>query len=184
MGKAGRNQFQLTRPARVATGIAQRVLAGQVVSTHATRTGRDNLGWRCRRHAERFNSRDPHGSRLDRFGMMAGAAKFQLTRPARVATRACSRQNSYLTVSTHATRTGRDKTDHGCGSVFACFNSRDPHGSRPPFINRLKRSLLFQLTRPARVATSRKDFIEPSLLFQLTRPARVATANGGGVRRR
>ena len=123
-------------------------------------------------------------------------------------------------VSTHATRTGRDaallpirdrrgsfnsRDPHGSrpgGTITvsgaACFNSRDPHGSRLVGLPIMFMLCMFQLTRPARVATLVLTFFVLSGIvsthatrtgrdvrlvckyrlahgFQLTRPARVAT---------
>ena len=148
------SQFQLTRPARVATCCAPRRWI-------------ESLG---------FNSRDPHGSRPSRKGKWMVIRWFQLTRPARVATVLRCRYSSlrafqltrparvattkecrcaqHQLVSTHATRTGRDNSAICTAIPFAGFNSRDPHGSRPKSKKSKIAYTAFQLTRPARVATT------------------------------
>ena len=104
------------------------------------------------RDAKSFNSRDPCGSRRMTSGTSDAAGTFQLTRPARVATktnrRYCLRLLFQLTrparVATifawislivamfQLTRPARVATHRAI--VFSqriiCFNSRDPHGSR------------------------------------------------------
>ena len=123
---------------------------------------------------------------------------FQLTRPARVATARADAAGADVDVSTHATRTGRDFRDLKYMTRIMCFNSRDPHGSRQNLTYGQVNALMFQLTRPARVATGKQPiaaeriesfnsrdphgsrqvevFLRPlAQTFQLTRPARVAT---------
>ena len=167
--------FQLTRPARVATRRQSNRRAIRIVSTHATRTGRDHSVLRSNSlgycfnsrdpHGSRqlsraaitrrtsFNSRDPHGSRPPKTTNTRRVLAFQLTRPARVATTWGSAGCSTAVVSTHATRTGRDLASYKFTPFINSFNSRDPHGSRHTSRSIWTGFMSFQLTRPARVAT-------------------------------
>ena len=145
-----------------------------------------------------FNSRDPCGSRHPAATFFSDQLGFQLTRPVRVATSQILVDEVFDAVSTHATRAGRD---HRCFSVVVAhgrFNSRDPCGSRQSLLEKGWFLIVFQLTRPVRVATgnglqqprsgprfnsrdpcgSRREGMNKSQsheLFQLTRPVRVAT---------
>ena len=129
--------FQLTRPVRVATPTAKVAGLAYIVSTHATRAGRDTAIASESTHPWCFNSRDPCGSRRD-----------------------CSVVYCIdWTVSTHATRAGRDNWHSTrCPGVHS-FNSRDPCGSRPHIDWVVYRHVLFQLTRPVRVATNGFGFV-------------------------
>ena len=80
-------EFQLTRPVRVATGRGVVEVQRLMVSTHATRAGRDQV----------------------EIAADGQIIRFQLTRPVRVATRTQSERISKVFVSTHATRAGRDE---------------------------------------------------------------------------
>ena len=104
----------------------------KLVSTHATRAGRDRSPLRTSRALSGFNSRDPCGSRLDDIGLHEYT--FDVSTHATRAGRDLGNGNVRITtnVSTHATRAGRDGLLGRCPS--------------PQY--------LFQLTRPVRVATS------------------------------
>ncbi len=100
--------FQLTRPVRVATLPNIYAKNPEIVSTHATRAGRDTNTEREDKQSVCFNSRDPCGSRLRTLVVHIQHTEFQLTRPVRVATRRCAGDFRLQSVSTHATRAGRD----------------------------------------------------------------------------
>ena len=123
-------EFQLTRPARVATAPAPIELSQSEVSTHATRTGRDHHRRPSHHHQPRFNSRDPHGSRHHARRIRGHMARFNSRDP-------------------HGSRP-YNPLSKPCEQ---CFNSRDPHGSRRPKRWYEQTLHMFQLTRPARVAT-------------------------------
>ena len=124
-----------------------------------------------------FNSRAPRGARLVSNRAFLPTARFQLTRPARGATAQASTPSGFAAfqltrpargatgtfpklrdahpISTHAPRAGRDPRTHLLVSARSYFNSRAPRGARRGGQRRCGRSRRFQLTRPARGATSR-----------------------------
>ena len=83
-----------------------------LVSTHATRAGRDfsqkkqGYTWKVSTHATRAGRDEVVGD------VVAEYQKFQLTRPVRVATTTGTERLSSDSVSTHATRAGRDAIFH------------------------------------------------------------------------
>ena len=105
--------------------------------------------------------------------------QFQLTRPARGATRRLYRLSFQNSISTHTPREGRDHAPHCGARIFNYFNSHAPRGARPvsqPLS--VKSYSKFQLTRPARGATDiLYSMARNPGTFQLTRPARGATNN-------
>ena len=124
--------FQPTLPARGATYCRFAFCNGEVISTHAPRTGSDAHvpsrflaysdfnprsphGERHRRYAlndvyKYFNPRSPHGERrvVDTLKLQAGI--FQPTLPARGATLYFAPISVISGISTHAPRTGSDST--------------------------------------------------------------------------
>ena len=108
--------------------------------------------------------------------MFATYYPFQPTLPARGATLAVPSCRCYMSISTHAPRTGSDPTV----KRFCCngghFNPRSPHGERHRLL--LKIATLphaFQPTLPARGATVSLHPSGKPHLFQPTLPARGAT---------
>ena len=133
--------------------LHRRLLFELHISTHAPRAGRDftlhrsphatkNFNSRAprgarlsdlaaQRRAENFNSRAPRGARPWSLSIGKTPTEFQLTRPARGATKAMEAIKKALEISTHAPRAGRD------------------HKVLPNH----RKYRQFQLTRPARGAT-------------------------------
>ena len=127
--------FQLTRPAKDATPSKWNLQNMDKVSTHASREGRDlspslRLTWlSC------FNSCAPQRTRLVLRDKPDNASQFQLTRPAKDATRALVFGAVQALVSTHASREERDMLvldDLGCETVstHASSKGRDADNSR------------------------------------------------------
>ncbi len=103
------NPFQLTRPARGATLYKPARISAINISTHTPREGRDvpldvnRLYVKCY-----FNSHAPRGARRGLTSRLSGISIFQLTRPARGATKNSKYCNKPLDISTHTPREGRD----------------------------------------------------------------------------
>ena len=145
--------FQPTLPARGATYCRFAFCNGEVISTHAPRTGSDaHVPSRFLAYSD-FNPRSPHGERrvVDTLKLQAGI--FQPTLPARGATLYFAPISVISGISTHAPRTGSDAavpipanvvspiSTHAprTGSDFRpnlypraplYFNPRSPHGER------------------------------------------------------
>ena len=112
--------------------------ASTLISTHAPRTGSDrwipkspNMLSKISTHAPRTGSDRCLGR------VCSDDTKFQPTLPARGATRYAIEDILRLQISTHAPRTGSDVVDC-CPDVRPCvlatpsnFNLRSPHGERP-----------------------------------------------------
>ena len=119
------------------------------ISTHAPRTGSDSKGARFSLQKNHFNPRSPHGERPQTDDNGISGDIFQPTLPARGATDA-KEENSgfFLTISTHAPRTGSD--------IFCAvwmleanhFNPRSPHGERHRFVQRCIQRLYFNPRSP------------------------------------
>ena len=219
--------FQSTRPARGATSGACSVSYVTVVSIHAPRAGRDKNIPIASSVETGFNPRAPRGARPSELGRFCEFGSFQSTRPARGATqlgrfrtrhgdvsihapragrdaprkRACPNRS----VSIHAPRAGRDERPAGRQLYSNGFNPRAPRGARQGEPDGTCDGSLFQSTRPARGATTRRvhlfiscpvsihapragrddipvDVPSAPQLFQSTRPARGATIGSAGTR--
>ena len=147
-------RFQPTLPARGATTAKLQLCTASTISTHAPRTGSDDnylgyIGYDCD-----FNPRSPHGERHERIGglrdglmdfnprsphgerLMANIKSmrqkiFQPTLPARGATAVHRVDKPCVLISTHAPRTGSDRSRRARGNTRSCdFNPRSPHGER------------------------------------------------------
>ena len=101
-------KFQLTRPARGATLSPTRRQNNVKISTHTPREGRDALRANTSQPENNFNSHAPRGARLLRVQQPKRKKRFQLTRPARGATRPSCAVVIILYISTHTPREGRD----------------------------------------------------------------------------
>ena len=176
-GTGGPHEAISTHAPRTGSDLLFRALrrAHIVISTHAPRTGSDKD--RRTRAALRinFNPRSPHGERPHKPGGGAATTRFQPTLPARGATCTAPGHPRGGDISTHAPRTGSDRTAthkrrrerfqptlpaRGATVFHALleetlgdFNPRSPHGERPlPRVSR-RRRFSFQPTLPARGAT-------------------------------
>ena len=129
--------FQPTLPARGATDGQMTFLETEDISTHAPRTGSDELYFLrllfaddISTHAPRtgsdyqavsygllesdFNPRSPHGERRACKAQLSATCRFQPTLPARGATSASCLEQFDFEISTHAPRTGSDGHRQRC----------------------------------------------------------------------
>ena len=104
--------------------------------------------------ADNFNPRSPHGERPDHFRDFAEMVQFQPTLPARGATTEHPEVRTKLEISTHAPRTGSDRTGRAGVCDAGHFNPRSPHGERLYVGSHSAAYSAFQPTLPARGATS------------------------------
>ena len=150
---ADRFPFQPTLPARGATSTRRSTPSHRTISTHAPRTGSDDMERCDTAEQANFNPRSPHGERRQHYDRTRYHLLFQPTLPARGAT------------LSHVALLLR----------LYYFNPRSPHGERhcPPLPQRM--ILLFQPTLPARGATVPIAGRPPLARFQPTLPARGAT---------
>ena len=133
----------------------------RAISTHAPRTGSDADGYDCRRIADDFNPRSPHGERPT---PAAGAP------PEAV-------------ISTHAPRTGSDDVAVLAAQAHGYFNPRSPHGERrrrTPCAT--ASSPNFNPRSPHGERRYTDTDAKTGKLFQPTLPARGATPCRGGYR--
>ena len=101
------------------------------ISTHAPRTGSDTMLAFFQILVSDFNPRSPHGERPAGCCTTISVKKFQPTLPARGATSALPYRSGLRKISTHAPRTGSDKTVVTQSGNRLDFNPRSPHGERP-----------------------------------------------------
>ena len=189
--------FQSTRPARGATGPAQRMFSPNVCfNPRAPRGARHNrllCGWwsSVSIHAPRAG-RDPdafqpeqsvfvsiHAPRAGRDSTSAGRTRPPVSFNPRAPRGARHETTGYPSgpgsVSIHAPRAGRDRCTAPGRSSCCRFNPRAPRGARPLGMPASVANLSFQSTRPARGATSFQSIVDLLVEFQSTRPARGAT---------
>ena len=171
------NAFQPTLPARGATLLNLWRCLRYPISTHAPRTGSDNIGVTTTQEMLDFNPRSPHGERPAISAMLKPKKTFQPTLPARGATTVAAEKHLTAAISTHAPRTGSDIFAAAlriCKGVFQPtlpargattstpaagpprhdFNPRSPHGERPRSRRKSTSRPRFQPTLPARGATN------------------------------
>ena len=123
--------FQPTLPARGATAFGVVQIVAIAISTHAPRTGSDEITPENDAHKIDFNPRSPHGERLQADDASNIFLNFNPRsphgeRPFRVASRF-----SPFFISTHAPRTGSDVVvDEAAADLRVDFNPRSPHGER------------------------------------------------------
>ena len=176
--------FQPTLPARGATDSPWTGLQSVNISTHAPRTGSD-ANTTISLHGERnFNPRSPHGERLSSclsnlviwgfqptlpargatasISLLPSRREFQPTLPARGATPHNLFQPPVQGISTHAPRTGSDKTALDAGSEGAQFQPTLPARGATRLHNvDFSRFVKFQPTLPARGATQGSRRLQP-----------------------
>ena len=167
-------RFQFTRPAWGATAFISTPTS--VLSFQFTRPawGATVALPHFRGGEYRFNSRAPHGARQVARGEKSADSKFQFTRPAWGAT--VFRGACVAGIVFQFTRPAWGATA-GCkeGINIRSFNSRAPHGARPPTVCTCGKETEFQFTRPAWGATNSAMLPTASARFQFTRPAWGAT---------
>ena len=100
------------------------------ISTHAPRTGSDNQRFGSLIALYHFNPRSPHGERPKGRKCKMSENLFQPTLPARGATAEGTSHHVNGGISTHAPRTGSDRSEAGRESASTHFNPRSPHGER------------------------------------------------------
>ena len=148
VGAVYHHEFQSTRPMRGATTQALNTHRGLVVSIHAPRVGRDNVGIGCglgniqfqstrpvwgatpltdvSHTSSCFNPRAPCGARLAANVPHTACPTFQSTRPVWGATRCRSTPEQGSRVSIHAPRVGRDIRSISQASLLHLFQSTRP----------------------------------------------------------
>ena len=124
--------FQPTLPARGATPTVRDCGAGQLISTHAPRTGSDTRQiWVILFAQKNFNPRSPHGERPPRL------------------TAVCRQE-----ISTHAPRTGSDVNYYADLLATSVISTHAPRtGSDTEYVDEDGNIQKFQPTLPARGAT-------------------------------
>ena len=150
----------------------------RIISTHAPRTGSDGSRDTGIYRIIDFNPRSPHGERPLIVAASAASMVFQPTLPARGATMTitialrlvqafqptlpargatvmCASGRRRIRISTHAPRTGSDRTIWDSSEHLRHFNPRSPHGERRAASTTSRNSSSFQPTLPARGATAR-----------------------------
>ncbi len=101
------------------------------ISTHAPRTGSDNVPGECLTAQRLFQPTLPaRGATLGQPVREPQRKQFQPTLPARGATNMVFPLTFTQSISTHAPRTGSDRTWRFSPSARAHFNPRSPHGER------------------------------------------------------
>ena len=148
-------RFQLTRPARGATGEWSENANGSYISTHAPRAGRDEDDLPLRHMRGHFNSRAPRGARRSERQPRGCRNGFQLTRPARGATLWRGLLKTIPPNFNSRAPRGARLPAADVSSLTGDFNSRAPRGARQLNSAPKVTNCEFQLTRPARGATSR-----------------------------
>ena len=102
-----------------------------LISIHAPRMGRDNLGLANDRISELFQSTRPvWGATISR-GAVSVFTEFQSTRPVWGATIKAWRKGIHDAISIHAPRMGRDEEPDQQYAALLNFNPRAPYGARP-----------------------------------------------------
>ena len=147
------SRFQPTLPARGATLRRKFLVFANSISTHAPRTGSDGLSIRPRRCTADFNPRSPHGERQSPCSRPLETGKFQPTLPARGATSRKEELQERHRISTHAPRTGSDRTFPSVLHPNGRFQPTLPARGATGYIGQGDKSDLFQPTLPARGAT-------------------------------
>ena len=146
-------QFQPTLPARGATAQRRPERRHRRISTHAPRTGSDQIKPGTVRQNGDFNPRSPHGERR-RFSSLS-------LRP--------------MYISTHAPRTGSDLMALVERLKIRLFQPTLPARGATRTKKSYKNGIEFQPTLPARGATLPSTTSSGFALFQPTLPARGAT---------
>ena len=198
-GTGGPHEAISTHAPRTGSDLLFRALrrAHIVISTHAPRTGSDKD--RRTRAALRinFNPRSPHGERPHKPGGGAATTRFQPTLPARGATCTAPGHPRGGDISTHAPRTGSDRTathkrrrerfqptlpargattaQHPDSPRGGHFNPRSPHGERRGENLSALFGYDFNPRSPHGERHDLPDAFKCAALFQPTLPARGAT---------
>ena len=166
---------QALRPARGTTSSPDRAQAGEEVSIHAPRAGRDSPGDPTEMRCSCFNPRAPRGARRPLRPELSLILMFQSTRPARGATSChASLAIAVRCFNPRAPRGAR----HGLQARSYCrerFNPRAPRGARRYSIATVASALTFQSTRPRGARPIGITCFGTMHAFQSTRPARGAT---------
>ena len=104
-------QFQPTLPARGATYPWTELSDSEIISTHAPRTGSDELPATSSKVQTHFNPRSPHGERHLHIQPLEAGDYFNPRSPHGERQFLPAIHQQYLAISTHAPRTGSDSTE-------------------------------------------------------------------------
>ena len=146
-------QFQSTLPAWGETLCNRYNVCGEEISIHSPRMGRDNIGMGVTNAITDFNPLSPHGERLIGTCHVCNIVYFNPLSPHGERRRLFTRFQSYISISIHSPRMGRDSSSYpdvicNCISIHSprmgrdaimqhcrrkCedFNPLSPHGERP-----------------------------------------------------
>ncbi len=148
--------FQPTLPARGATTPEEMANTPWEISTHAPRTGSDEIVYSTRVGRKEFQPTLPARGATDRQTCTTGSASISTHAPRTGSDpRGCRKPVRMVDISTHAPRTGSDGGNRRTGQLYRDFNPRSPHGERLPRVQSANTSRQFQPTLPARGATGK-----------------------------